>query len=63
MVFENLNKYQRIQQNSLRLKAVPEGKAALKTVPRVPQVELCVNFDPDEVCVLVFERNSDGKKP
>jgi|GEM_PF-1897425 len=63
MIFRNLDKYQLMQQNSLRLKAVPEGKVALKTVPRVPQVEISANLAPDEVCVLVFERNFDGKKP
>jgi len=55
MIFRNLGRYQLMQQNSLRLKSVPEGKATLKTVLRVPQVELAATLKPDEVCVLVFD--------
>ncbi len=55
MIFRNLERYQLIQQNSLRLKTLPEGKATLKTVPQVSPVEIGANLMPDEVIVLVFE--------
>ena len=56
MVFQTLEKYKKIQQKSLTLKSVPEGKAALNRVPRVPQVSVSAQLRPNEVFVLVFNR-------
>jgi hypothetical protein len=54
MIDQGLEKYQKIQQQSLTLKPVPAGSLELSSVPRVPQQSLSAVLLPNEVRVFVF---------
>jgi hypothetical protein len=54
MIFQELEKYKKIQQQSLTLKPVPAGSLELSSVPRVPQQSLSAMLLPNEVRVFVF---------
>jgi hypothetical protein len=56
MVAKNLRRYERIQQASLKLKPLPEGKVALTCEARAPQTEWRVTLAPNELLVLVYDR-------
>lgn len=54
MVRRNCDRYQRIQQQSLVLKPIPEGTVSLTAWPRVPHRSISAGLLPNEVRVLVF---------
>ena len=56
MIYENMEKYGSIQQQSLSLKTVPKGKISLLSIPEESQTEVSAVLSHDEVCVLVFSR-------
>ena len=56
MILNNMDKYIRIQQESLQLRPVPSGKVSFHAPVRVAHIDLMVNIQPDEVFVLVFEK-------
>lgn len=62
MVFQNLEKYRDLHQKGLTLGPVPPDKAALRIVPRVPQVELSAALQPNELLVLVFGEHDPAKE-
>jgi hypothetical protein len=56
MIYENMEKYGPVQQQSLTLKPVPEGKFSILSKPEEKRTEVSAVLSHDEVCVLVFRR-------
>jgi hypothetical protein len=56
MIYENMEKYGPVQQQSLTLKPVPEGKVSILSKPEEMRTEVSAVLSHDEICVLVFTR-------
>jgi hypothetical protein len=58
MIFRQLEKYIGIQQQSLTLQPVPEGKLVLRNTSGLSVLELDAQLAPDDLSVIVFDRTT-----
>jgi len=56
MIFTQMAKYQNLQQKSLSLKEVPEGKLSIQMNPGKGETEVSADLLPDEICVFIFKQ-------
>ena len=60
MIFRELEKYIGIQQQSLTLQPLPEGKLTLRNPSGAAVLEMDAQLAPDDLCVIVFDRSGFG---